>query len=272
MFINVSKAQEATWYEVDYTNHYEVNGFVPTGSILYYSERDGGNMLKEATADSNGYLTAIEDSNFHPALALDVISNQVRFFDIKEFTFNDLVVTESNGQTLFNWNAAFSGADIYSFNILKSIDSIHYTIIGNVPVIDTSNFLESYSFQDTVFTPDALYKVQIIGMEKGVRYTTEIISMNSSANRAMQLNNSSTSSMQAMLFPTVTNNKVNVLMPEGSVCVKYSVVDLNGKTLISESTNTNCFVISLQMLEAGCYIVQIENEQLKTSVSKVIKL
>ncbi len=239
------EAQEASWFEAENLKYFDIKGYQPQSPIWYFPERGGGALLRVDTASSTGSLRISGDMDFRPQFAAGMSNGLVRFFDIKEFTFNDLVVTESNGQTLFNWNAAFSGADIYSFNILKSIDSIHYTIIGNVPVIDTSNFLESYSFQDTVFTPDALYKVQIIGMEKGVRYTTEIISMNSSANRAMQLNNSSTSSMQAMLFPTVTNNKVNVLMPEGSVCVKYSVVDLNGKTLISESTNTNCFVISL---------------------------
>ena len=265
-------AQEASFFEAEHTNFYEIKGCAPNSIVQFYSEHGGGMMLHQDKVNSQGNLLLSGSTEFAPAFVLSKDSRQVRHYYEQEFSFNDVQLTENEGSISIGWDAAVLAGDVHSFEIMKSIDSLNYTVIGTVTANDSSNEYLPYVFLDEDVIAGSLYRIRVVSTQKGTRYTTQPMAVNSAANRGVNNgNNINPKDLQVQIYPTATRDVFTVSINQPNLTTSYRLVNEQGQTLQAGKTDKQLFSLSIASFAAGNYFVVLQTGKIKTT-GRVVKL
>ena len=146
-----------------------------------------------------------------------------------------------------------------------------YVVVGMVGAGDSVNVLRPYAFIDDNAVGGALYRVRVVGLQNGTRYTTQPMAVNGTANRGVHATPTNATDLTMNIYPTATRDVFTVMVSEPNQSLSYKVVNEQGQTLLSGKTEKQEFSISIASLAAGNYFVVIETGKKKTT-GRVVKL
>ncbi|UII27500.1 T9SS type A sorting domain-containing protein [Fulvivirga maritima] len=118
--------------------------------------------------------------------------------------------------------------------------------------------------------------VEIIDNTECINTTTSIINECSNGSSAARTTNNLTeeekiaNKMQFKVSPNPVSNKLKIALPETASQFTIRVIDLNGKTIITEQTKNESATLKLGGLERGTYIILAEDGD-QQYIEKIIK-
>jgi hypothetical protein len=159
--------------------------------------------------------------------------------------------TKNNGAYL-QWSTASEQNSQY-FQILKSSDGIHFTVIGSVNAADNSNNVKNYSYQDNEsFSGIVYYKLVTVNTD-GSKQDSEIKAVTKEGKKAFVTN---------PIFDGQTS-----LVITGSSWAEYSIIDMLGRELYRTTIQNPSDAISIgQNLANACYLVLVSTDSYQESI------
>lgn len=285
-----SYAQDAPlirYYEAEGKTYYEAYHCVPGSDLAFYSEQQGGHLLKNTTTDANGHLLLESKEGFTPAFALNVNSannagvsgsGKVTFITAKDFSLNDLRLIEGINHNYLSWRAAVAEPELYVFTVLKSRDGVHYNAIGVIDARD--KHMSTYSFNDPEKDAAASYKIEISNRQDHLGYVSKPIALFGENNMSGGAEESSLKNaladMSIDVYPNPFNDAAQLKIVASSAGrVTVSVMDISGRLILSQvsefTAGTNLLALNgEEHLEAGVYLLQTEIDGV-IGTQKIIK-
>lgn len=172
-------------------------------------------------------------------------------------TFINFDITNNNGIINIAWSTA-KEESINSFEIERSTDGTHFSVIGNVSA--KNQVTNSYTFNDTnvneLNVSEIYYRIKAIGNDNKINYT-EIKKVN--------VNTQSS----AIIYPNPGTGKFTLKLSDTNPKT-IIIYDILGKSVYETRSNTNIININIQNKANGMYILKIV-ENNKTETHKIIK-
>ena len=140
-------------------------------------------------------------------------------------------------------------------NILKSIDGQYFKTIKTISLSAQQN-LSSYHFQDE-YNSIAVYKIEIVKNNNIQRYLSKAY-------------NFSNQSENVDVFPTITNDKINVNFQTINAIIEYQITNSLGQTQQKGTFASNFNSIDVSTLKTGIYyvVINIDNQRYTTKINK----
>lgn len=256
-------AQETNWFEADHLSFYSVKNCIPNSDILFYSQKNGGQLLKQVTVGIDGNFLLQGDKYFTPAFVLNSKqknakgingTGMVSFYDAKEFSFNNLSLKSSDGVHMLSWIGEANPYEPISFKIMKSIDGINYESIGKVNAVSTSGAVP-YTYQDNG-VDGAFYKIVVVNDNKGERYTSKVVVLESKT---------------VKVFPSPTNSSINIVTDNVRQDAEYCIVNEFGQLMLNGKLAGNRQNVDIKHFPAGNYIIIVGTDK-KNFSARIVKL
>lgn len=168
-----------------------------------------------------------------------------------------LAVNNNNCLQTLTWQDA-DHQGITTYEIEKSFDSEHFTVIGSV----SSGNTNTYSFTDRSFSSACYYRIRAVETSGSYFYSSVIMSKGTC------------SSDKISVFPNPVVNKLSVTIDAGAGVNRISLFSVTGKQAGSWniSGNTQLFQADITALPAGHYYIQVAGETGVIKTVPVIKM
>ncbi len=218
------------------------------------------------TATTSGNVTSNSTiSNFSNVnITFGTINNNSNPLPVTLTSFNATYIAESNS-VLTNWDVA-SQLNNNEFTVEKTLDGIHYSLVGNLPGAGTTPFAKSYSLVDNnPIQGMSYYRLKQTDMDG---YSVEFPPV------AVFDGTIPTGSITIYPNPVVENTTLNYIS-EDNAPISVSIADLTGRIISSTEfsnvkTGENTFSINTATLNSGIYLLQVTNSK-KSFYQKILK-
>jgi hypothetical protein len=182
-----------------------------------------------------------------------IITDQFSALPVKLSAFTGEKLGESN---LLSWTSA-TEKNLINYQIEKSVDGKLFEPIGLVKATNTST-TTNYTFIDNnVGTATNNYYRLKINEQKGINSYSQVVA----------IKNNGALDVVFDVYPNPTQNTININLPENNHLKQALIFDVNGKLLLSTTSQNN---INVSNLLPGVYTVQIVTETTEQKV-KFIK-
>lgn len=133
------------------------------------------------------------------------------------------------------------------FVVEKSTDGLHYTNLATIPLAESVN---SYSYIDETAGNDLrYYRLRLVDIDKKYTYSRVVPLYSNCTDRSIRV------------YPAITSNQVNVLLPAGYENARLTMVNAMGQQIVPDVQNASGSVrmVSLKTVPAGVYVLQVIN-------------
>lgn len=247
-------AHSTSFFVINDKAHIEVQGAVPLSSLDFYSNQGGGYLVCSKKVNEQGNTNFEVNQNAMPAFCSSAIqtssstiqgTGMVSHFGQYEFNFSNFNHTTLTTKRHFAWHTIVpKGKSVY-FEIVKSNDGVHYTLVQTIHA-NASNEEIEYQYDDSTNEIYTVYKVNVYANNQ-FKYSTPIVEFNTE--------------YPYTLYPTLATSAIFIENKEHKTDIHYSILNSNGqvvnKGILQPYTNT----IQTSSLAAGIYILHIQNEQ-----------
>lgn len=246
-------------YGVEGTLIYEVKNCIPRSDIAFYSEKHGGHLLKTAVVNEDGSVVVKSKSDFTPAFVLSVKkkntqgvkgNGKVTFTGKHCFDLKKIEADNKAGIVNIKWEAAVNDKSKYRFEVYKSIDGRVYTKVYSIPARAES--MTDYVFNEQEKDKNASYQIKVVNDADGITYTSKLLTF--------MVNE------DILLYPTVTNNVINVLVSDARTSNRFNVTNLNGQVVLSGELIGMKTSIDVEKLPPGDYVLSVGSNH--TAISR----
>jgi hypothetical protein len=171
-------------------------------------------------------------------------------------TLISFVASSKNCQSVLDWKVA-DAVNFNRFVVEQSTDGRAFTAIADIPY---TAGVDNYTYTDkSASTGTTLYRLKCVDMDGQAKYSSVVSTNSDCNNRSIQV------------YPTVTSNTVNVVLPQGYEKARLYITNVSGQRMypIVQGSGT-AKVVSLQGLPPAVYLLQITNSK-ETKTFKIIK-
>lgn len=193
---------------------------------------------------------------------LKVYSTTCPLLDVSLLNFNGTLINE---KSVLKWTSQ-NGDNLLAYEVEKSLDGIHFTKAGKIPVANETNG-STYTFTDpTDIVNTVFYRLKLVNKNSEENKYSKIISV---YNRKNDFSISTVNPFKNTL-------KINVFLPFDGV-LEFNLCDIFGnvvkkKTLELQKGNSQQILDDLYNLQAGMYILRaifngtvIQNKMIKNN-------
>lgn len=174
-------------------------------------------------------------------------------------SWNSFAALCNNNKVTVSWKT-LQEANTLSFAVQRSTNGINWNTIGNLPAAGNSNSTLNYSYNDQLPLPATAY-YRILQTDIDGKFTySPVLKSNCSTVESIKI------------FPTVTNDIVNITTPQNPLVQKMVVqfFDAAGKILLRKELATGTQQLSVGHLPAGMYMLEIQYGS-AVSITKIVR-
>jgi ELWxxDGT repeat protein len=260
--------------------------FIYTPAAFYFTADDGvkGNELWKSDGTEAGTVMVADINNGKPDS--DVFFNfilgnklifsatngdhqsetDLYFVDVTSATLPiklfEFTVTPKATDALLQWTT-LQEINSKEFVVERSSDGVHFTKIGAVQAAGSSHNKQSYAYTDPINNKNddiIYYRLVFTDKDDKVEYS-KVVSLRLKGATGWNVN----------LISNPVRDEVKIMLTGVTGKTQLSIVDLNGRTLYSGSSNTNGQIaIPAGNLQTGMYVLVAENNKEKKAM-KFIK-
>ena len=163
---------------------------------------------------------------------------------------------KTNG-ALITWSTA-SELNNSHFIIEKSTDGTAFQVLTSIDGKGTTNETSNYQFTDVNFTQSAYYRLTQVDLNGTKKVYDDLVKYV----KALGANE------KIAVYPNPTTDRVNLNLSAKGTAVK--LIDVNGKTLQTKTSNGEVLTFDVRHLSKGVYLLQY-TEQNQLVTKKVVK-
>ena len=247
-------------------NNYTLTNEVPRGTWIQQRKKNADVGESWATDEEffpRGYSFDIVEFNDKLFLAKD---DGLYFKTIATgplpVTFLSVNSKCETGKVLLTWKTAQEQNSSY-FNVEKSIDSIHWAVIGNLSAVGNSSIERSYYFADKSLAQNNYYRIAEYDADAKVQYSS-VVQTSCSISDVIRV------------WPNPTPGKIIIdIVTQSRSRVLIKLIDTKGSTVKMQqedlSQGRNQVMVDVTSLTNGIYYLYAEwnNGQMKKSMEVV---
>lgn len=246
-----------------------VNGLAWTQSgSLHFSTSTDIYFIDQFTANQGaGTVQATVVPNTSGLSLTDLGSDKFPLQTTLPVILSDFTVTKQGSNAMLNWITASENNSSH-FVIERSMDGVHFTVVGTKQAAGNSSDIIHYQFADPIasLTGVLYYRIKMVDIDGAAKY---------SKIAPLRLNGMIVKNFTVYPNPFSDNLKIELNSEkEAAVTVRLhnsaGQVVINRSTLIQKGDNVIVLSSELSALQAGMYVVEIISEDGKQA-QKIIK-
>jgi hypothetical protein len=224
----------------------ELNGFIENDLIVFKSD-DGVNWSAQGFGSKDTVTNFVEKTGIGSFSRWTLSSGINSPLPLHFLLFN--AKCEEN-KLLLTWKTA-QEQNTGRFDVEKSVDATHWTVIGSLPASGNSTSEKSYSYTDNFLVQDSYYRIAEYDLNGQVHYTTVL----RSSCAVKDFFNLWPNPVRDMVFINIVTRN------ESQVIIK--VFDSKGALIKFRKENvlqgSNQLMVDMKSLASGVYLVQFNS-------------
>ncbi|MDI1233476.1 MAG: T9SS type A sorting domain-containing protein [bacterium] len=207
---------------------------ISTATLFHF---DGAYWVKQ-TGTTSSTSTSLTYTGYTGTFSPFGIGNPLTSLPVMLINFEGKALQESHA-SLIKWATTDEVENAY-FEVQKSIDGLHWQTIGTVNAKNNSAGINNYEYIDPTTSDINFYRLNQVDMDG-----------KSSLSNMIKIDFKSKQNEIVKVYPNPSKGIVNI---ETSELANYSIMDINGKEIVSGIVNGQT---ELNQLPAGMYMVKI---------------
>ncbi len=150
-----------------------------------------------------------------------------------------------NNQTVLSWTTS-QEINNHHFDVERSLNGVHFQVLGQVPGAANSPVAKTYSFTDPGPYPDTYYRLKQVDVDGNYSYST-IIKV-----QLPQL-------LTHRIYPNPTKGPLYLSLAGNPQIAEVVVMDMNGRIMLRKVVNaTNWIELDVSHLPRGSYFISVQ--------------
>lgn len=257
MYAQQNKSFSVFKFQVDNKIHYSISNALINSEVQLYSENTGGAIVDKSIISKEGVTEMVFDNKKKIAFAINytvgsIAGNAgngcVRFFSDNEFTLKNIQADNLNEKNIIHFEASVLQKENTEFQILKSTNGVTYQLFQKIEVT-SSNEMQLYSIEDNGYVGKVYYKLQVVNLQEGMRYTSPQI---------LQFGTDKIS-----VYPTQARDNIHINVPNDLLMNHYTIYNATGIAICNGVLTQTDFSIDVTSFAKGMYVISLPKEAQK---------
>lgn len=228
----------------------EVDGANPNSMVYFYSEPQGGTLLKRIKVNEKGSIALTFDAEHAPSFVLNSSKSfkgsskgngKVQYLDQKDFIVKNISLQKNNNTLFLNFESIVNPEKGVTYELIRENDLGEKALVHHFKT-NTDKEWESIDFECTL-EPRTQYKF-VIKSQQQERYTKEIFNTEGQ--------------IDYVVYPQVSSDFINIEFKEVVELSTYTIVDNKGVICLSGNVSELLTKIEISKLVEGNYFLRLD--------------